>query len=58
MRPADLLPPEMEEARKTIGHLARTEEDLLGWILFPQTMEKYLRAKYDNDAPARAAAGG
>jgi pyruvate carboxylase subunit B len=57
-RPADLLPPEMEKARETIGHLARNEEDLLGWILFPQTMEKYLLAKYENDAPARAAAAG
>lgn len=57
VRPADLLPPEMEKARETIGPLARSEEDLLGWILFPQTMEKYLRAKYENDAPARAAAG-
>ena len=57
-RPADLLPPEMEEARKTIGHLARTDEDLLGWVLFPQTMEKYLLAKYENDAPARTAAAG
>ncbi len=58
VRPADLLPPEMEEARKTIGHLARTEEDLLGWILFPQTMEKYLQVKYENDAPAQVAAAG
>ena len=52
VRPADLLPPEMEEARKTIGHLARTDEDLLGWILFPQTMEKYLQTKYEKDAAA------
>lgn len=50
-RPADDLPPEIEEAKKTIGHLARTDEDLLGWVLFPQTMEKYLQAKYGNDAP-------
>jgi hypothetical protein len=42
----------MEEAKKTIGDLARTDEDLLGWILFPPTMEKYLRAKYGIDAPA------
>jgi len=53
-RPADLLEPEIEEAKKTIGHLARTEEDLLGWILFPQTMEKYLREKYQEE-PARSA---
>jgi pyruvate/oxaloacetate carboxyltransferase len=50
-RPADQLAPEIEEARKTIGHLARTDEDLLGWILFPQTMEKYLQAKYGIDKP-------
>ena len=48
-RPADDLPPEIEEARKTIGDLAHTDEDLLGWILFPQTMEKYLQAKYNVD---------
>jgi len=46
-RPADDLPPEIEEAKKTIGHLAQSDEDLLGWILFPQTMEKYLQTKYD-----------
>ena len=51
-RPADQLAPEIEEARKTIGSLARTDEDLLGWILFPQTMEKYLQAKYGIDKPA------
>ena len=46
VRPADLLPPEMEEARKSIGHLARNEEDVLAWIMFPQTMEKFLQTKY------------
>lgn len=53
-RPADHLSPEIEEAKKTIGDLARTDEDLLGWILFPQTMEKYLKNKYH---PEKAAAG-
>ena len=57
-RPADELPPEIEEAKKTIGHLARTDEDLLGWILFPQTMEKYLQTKYGNDVPPSASAKG
>ncbi|MBP7230819.1 MAG: pyruvate carboxylase subunit B [Syntrophaceae bacterium] len=46
-RPADDLLPEIEEAKKNIGHLARNDEDLLGWILFPQTMEKYLKQKYN-----------
>jgi pyruvate/oxaloacetate carboxyltransferase len=57
-RPADELPPEIEEAKKTIGHLARTDEDLLGWVLFPQTMEKYLQTKYGNDVPPSASAKG
>lgn len=55
-RPADLLAPEIEEARKTAGDLAKTDEDLLGWILFPQTMEKYLRTKYGMETPADAPA--
>lgn len=53
-RPADHLPPEIEDAKKTIGDLARTDEDLLGWILFPQTMEKYLKTKYAVDATVSA----
>ena len=55
-RPADQLPPEIEEARKTIGNLARTDEDLLGWILFPQTMEKYLHTKYPVDTTGKVSA--
>ncbi len=55
-RPADTLPPEIEEAKKTIGHLARTDEDLLAWILFPQTMGKYLQTKYGADAQVSASA--
>lgn len=51
-RPADYLQPEIEEAKKTIGDLARTDEDLLGWILFPQTMEKFLQTKYGINQPA------
>lgn len=54
-RPADDLPPEIEEAKKTIGELAKNDEDLLGWILFPQTIEKYLRVKYQIDESAGAA---
>ena len=53
-RPADHLAPEIEDAKKTIGALARTDEDLLGWILFPQTMEKYLQMKYQDEDAADA----
>ena len=53
-RPADYLPPEMEAAAKSIGHLARNEEDVLAWILFPATMEKFLQKKYGINQPASA----
>ena len=46
-RPADYLPPEITEAKKRIGHLARTEEDVLAYILYPATMEKFLQSKYE-----------
>jgi len=45
-RPADYLEPELEEAKKAIGDLARTEEDLLTYAMYPQTGEEFLRAKY------------
>jgi Pyruvate/oxaloacetate carboxyltransferase len=45
-RPADYLPPEMEAAAKSIGNLARNDEDVLAWILYPATMEKFLQKKY------------
>ena len=35
-RPADLLPVEMEKLTKEIGELARCEEDVLSFALFPQ----------------------
>ena len=54
VRPADLLPPEIEEARKSIGHLARNDEDVLAWILYPATMEKFLQTKYGISESATA----
>lgn len=41
-RPADLLEPELEKARKEIGPLARSEEDLLSYVLFPQVAKEFL----------------
>ena len=35
-RPADLLPPEMDKLAGEIGELARSEEDVLSYALFPQ----------------------
>jgi|GEM_PF-6993342 len=56
-RPADYLEPEMEEARKTLGDLARTDEDVIGYILYPATMIKFLREKYGVDPEKKAEAG-
>ncbi|KQC07353.1 MAG: pyruvate carboxylase [Smithella sp. SDB] len=49
-RPADYLEPEIEAAKKKIGDLARTDEDVLAYILYPATMEKFLRSKYGIDS--------
>jgi len=45
-RPADYLEPELEEDRKKIGDLARTDEDLLTYALYPATGEQFLKWKY------------
>jgi pyruvate/oxaloacetate carboxyltransferase len=45
-RAADYLEPELEEDRKKIGDLARTEEDLLTYALYPTTGEEFLKWKY------------
>lgn len=45
-RAADFIEPELEEDRKKIGDLARTEEDLLTYALYPTTGEQFLKWKY------------
>ena len=44
-RPADLLEPQMEEARKEIGFYAETEEDVLSYVMFPQVGKKFLEER-------------
>ncbi|MBL7176820.1 MAG: pyruvate carboxylase subunit B [Desulfobacteraceae bacterium] len=46
-RAADYLEPEIEEARKRIGDLARDDFDLLIYALYPTTGEQFLKWKYD-----------
>ncbi len=41
-RPADLVEETLEDYRDEIGELARSEEDLLSYALFPQTARTYL----------------
>jgi oxaloacetate decarboxylase alpha subunit/pyruvate carboxylase subunit B len=45
-RPAQVLEPELDKAKKEIGDLARNEEDLLVYALFPVTGKKFLKQKY------------
>jgi oxaloacetate decarboxylase alpha subunit len=51
-RPADLLQPEMEMYKEQAGDLAKCEEDVLSYALFPQVAEKFLKkrnAQQEND---------
>jgi oxaloacetate decarboxylase alpha subunit len=43
-RPADLLQPGFEQAKAEIGDLARDEEDILSYALFPQVARPFLEA--------------
>jgi len=45
-RPGDILPPELEEAKKDIGGLAKTERDLITYALYPTTGRRFLEWKY------------
>jgi oxaloacetate decarboxylase alpha subunit len=44
-RPADLIPPALDEARAEAGDLAETEEDLLSFVLFPQVARPFLERR-------------
>jgi len=45
-RGADYLEPELEKDREKIGDLAKNEEDLLTYALYPTTGEQFLKWKY------------
>ena len=44
-RPADLLEPELEKYRAEAGDLAKCEEDVLSYALFPAVSEKFFQAR-------------
>ncbi len=50
-RPADLLPPQIEEAQTEIKDLAEKEEDVLSYILFPQVAKSFLRRRRGLEPP-------
>ena len=44
-RPADLIEPELEKYRAEAGDLAKCEEDVLSYALFPQVAPKFLEKR-------------
>jgi len=44
-RPADLIEPELEKYRQEIGELAKSDEDVLSYALFPQVAKKFLEER-------------
>jgi pyruvate/oxaloacetate carboxyltransferase len=48
-RPANHLKPEMETARRKLGDLARTDEDVLTCVLYPASGEQFLKRKYGRE---------
>ncbi len=60
-RPADLIPPGMGKARAEIGDLARDEEDVISYALFPQVARPFLERRArgsDGKEPVVAAIAG
>ena len=57
-RPADMLEPGMDKARAEIGELARNEEDVISYALFPQVARPFLerRARGGDEGAAVVAA--
>ncbi|MDP6559387.1 MAG: pyruvate carboxylase subunit B [Candidatus Binatia bacterium] len=53
-RPADLLEPGLEKARKEIGSLASSEEDVLSYALFPEVAKDYFLARESQGGTAGA----
>ena len=50
VRYADTLKPVFEDTKKKLGSLAKTDEDVLSYIAFPQTAEKFLQDRRDSEA--------
>lgn len=46
---ADTLEPGFEKAKKEIGELAKSDEDVLSYVAFPQIAEKFLQERADKE---------
>jgi len=51
VRPADLIEPEMEKYREETKGLAKSEEDVLSYALFPQVAKEFLEYRNNGGAP-------
>jgi oxaloacetate decarboxylase alpha subunit len=49
VRPADLLKPEFEKAKAEIGDLARSEEDVLSYAIFPQVARPFFERRLEKE---------
>jgi len=54
-RPADLLPPGLEQSAKELGSLARSEEDVLSYAMFPQVARKFFESRISRQNQAYSA---
>lgn len=50
VRPADILEPELEKAKKDIGELAKDMDDIVLYAIYPTTGERFLKWKYGIEA--------
>jgi len=50
-RPAEVLEPELEQAKKEIGDLAVDMDDVLIYALYPVTGKRFLKWKYGKEQP-------
>jgi oxaloacetate decarboxylase alpha subunit len=48
-RPADMLEPEFEKAKAEIGDLAKSDEDVISYVLFPQVAKEFLAKRGKKD---------
>jgi len=46
----DLIKPEIPAAKKYLGDLAESEEDVLSYVAFPQQAEKFLKERQEKKA--------
>ena len=52
-RPADLIGPELQKYRQEAGALAKCDEDVLSYALFPQVAEKFLKTRNADESGIR-----